>query len=401
MILPTPSSPHAAPADPPTNPPTNPPVDLLAWLALLSCPGVGRQTARQLLQHFGGPQAVLDAAAGRSAHALKGLGSGSLSALRTLSASVFEAHERTQRWLRSNPRAAVITLKDPRYPPSLRESADAPLLLYALGRSELLQRPSLAIVGSRSATPHGLATAQEFARHLSERGLTIVSGLALGIDAAAHQGALPHPGSTIAVVGTGLDLCYPQRHLALAQRISEEGLLLSEYPLGMPALRDHFPQRNRVIAGLCAGTLVIEATVGSGSLITARLALESGREVFAVPGSILSPQSRGCHSLIRQGALLVEHPEDVLQDLQPTWPSEPLGPGSSTVPENALDISEYSHISTELLCALDLMGHAPCTLDTLSERSGHSPAEMATHMLQGELLGLIGRLPGGRFQRVA
>ncbi len=209
----------------------------------------------------------------------------------------------------------IVTLGDAALPAGAAQTADPPLLLYAQGRCELLHARAVAIVGSRNPTPQGIDNARAFAGHLSQAGLTIVSGLALGIDGAAHEGALDGPGSTIAVVGTGLDRVYPTRHRELAHRIASEGLMVSEFPLGTPPLPPNFPLRNRIIAGLTRGTLVVEAALQSGSLITARLALEAGREVFAIPGSIHSPQSRGCHALIKQGAKLVDGAEDVLEEL--------------------------------------------------------------------------------------
>ena len=286
----------------------------------------------------------------------------------------------------------MIALGDATYPHALLESPDPPLLLYAIGRLELLHAPALAIVGSRHASVQGRQNASAFAAHLGGAGFTIVSGLALGIDGAAHEGALGSTGSTIAVVATGLDQVYPRRHLALAGRIAAEGLLLSEHPLGTPPLRENFPQRNRIIAGLSLGTLVVEAALRSGSLITARLATEAGREVFAVPGSIHAPQSKGCHALIRQGAKLVEVAADILEELQ--WPGTPpqLRPGSS---ESALTAAPPAE--DPLLAAL---GHDPATLDALSARTGWSTQDLAARLLHLELEGQVARLPGGLFQRL-
>jgi DNA processing protein len=242
----------------------------------------------------------------------------------------------------------------------------------------------LAVVGIRNPSAQGLDNARAFARHLSEKGLTIVSGLALGIDGAAHEGALAGgDGSTIAVVGTGLDRVYPARHRDLARRIAVEGLLLSELPLGTPPLRENFPQRNRVIAGLAVGTLVVEAGLPSGSLITARLATEAGREVFAIPGSIHSPQSRGCHALIKQGAKLVESADDIWSELRPASLSAPCSSASDVPPD-------------PLLAAL---GEDPVTLDALVARTGWPAQRLAAQLLEFEIDGQVARLPGGLYQR--
>jgi DNA processing protein len=265
----------------------------------------------------------------------------------------------------------------------LLECADPPLLLFAHGRLELLAAPSIAVVGSRNPTPQGAENAKAFTGHLSRSGLTIVSGLALGIDGAAHQGGLAGAGSTIAVMGTGADRIYPARHKALAHRIAGHGLLLTEFPLGTPPLPEHFPMRNRIIAGLARGTLVVEAALPSGSLSTARAALEAGREVFAIPGSIHSPQSRGCHALIKQGAKLVESADDVLGELD--WQRRVEAP--SVPPGGRGD------------ALLDALGHDPATLDALAARTGLGAAELNARLLELELDGAVARLPGGLFQR--
>jgi DNA processing protein len=274
---------------------------------------------------------------------------------------------------------------DPAYPDALLNSADPPLLLYVQGQVELLATRALAIVGSRHPTAQGEDNAREFAGALARAGFTIVSGMALGIDGAAHEGALDAGGATVAVVGTGLDRVYPASHRALAHRIAEQGAIVSEFPLGTPPLAQNFPQRNRIIAGLAAGTLVVEAALRSGSLITARLATEAGREVFAIPGSIHSPQARGCHALIRQGAKLVETAADVLEELRGVAPpvaAPPAGP----VPADPV---------------LQALGHDPATLDALIARTGWPAAELAARLLELELDGAVARLPGGLFQRRA
>lgn len=280
-----------------------------------------------------------------------------------------------------------MTLADADYPRLLLETAGPPPVLYAKGRRELLGRPALAVVGSRNATPQGLRDAEAFSRALSDAGLTIVSGLALGIDAAAHAGGLDGTASSVAVVGTGLDRIYPARNKALAHRLVEYGLIVSEFPLGTPPLAANFPRRNRLISGQSLGTLVVEAAPGSGSLVTARLAAEQGREVFAIPGSIHSPLARGCHQLIRQGAKLVESAADVLEEL--AWksggaPAEAL----SAAPETPADP------------VLEAFDAAPVTLDTLAMRTGLTLDALSAKLLTLELEGHVAQLPGGRFQKL-
>ncbi len=324
----------------------------------------------------------------------------------------------TRRWLDgatgTEAIRAVISIGDARYPRALLESPDPPLLLYAHGRLELLRGEAVAIVGSRNPTPQGAENARAFAAHLAGSGLTIVSGLALGIDAAAHEGALEAAragsggGSTIAVVGTGLDIVYPRSNLALARRIAAEGLVLSEYPIGTPSLPVHFPQRNRIIAGLARGTLVVEAALRSGSLITARLANEAGREVFAIPGSIHSPLARGCHALIRQGARLVEDGADILDELKlPVLraargerPTEAEEHGGEDLGRSRAD-GDAGGNGAPGARLLEALGHDPVTLDALAARTGRSAAELAAGLLALELEGRVARLPGQLFQRMA
>ena len=244
-----------------------------------------------------------------------------------------------------------MPLGDTRYPTLLLETADPPSMLYVQGRIELLRAESLAVVGSRNATPQGLENARAFSAHFSDAGLVVVSGLALGIDGAAHAGALEGPSGTIAVVGTGLDIVYPRRHLKLAHRVATQGLMVSEYSIGTPSMPENFPVRNRIIAGLSRGTLVVEAALQSGSLITARLALEAGRDVFAIPGSIHSALARGCHQLIKQGAKLVDSANDVLEELRIVWPAPtPPATGAKAPTEDALLVA---------------LGHEPMALDEL------------------------------------
>lgn len=359
--------------------------ELGAWLRLTLTPGVGNATARKLLAAFGSAEAVFDS----SPTALTAVvGERLAQALRAHISA--ETAETVQHWLDADPRHHLLTLGDPDYPPALLETSDPPLLLYALGqRAVLAHRHKLALVGSRNPTPQGAENARQFAHALAERGLCVVSGLALGVDGAAHEGALQAGGPTIAVVGTGLDRVYPKRHLNLAHRIAEQGLLLSEYPLGTPPLAPNFPKRNRIIAGLSQGTLVVEAAVQSGSLITAHLAVEMGREVFAIPGSIHSPQARGCHALIRQGAKLVESAQDILEDLR-------LAPASPTPSADSRDDGAELDGDTPVLHAL---GHDPTSLDALQARTGLDTATLQAELLNLELEGVVRRLPGGLFQR--
>ncbi|MFZ5547460.1 MAG: DNA-processing protein DprA [Pseudomonadota bacterium] len=379
----------------PSAPPPLPADELRAWLQLAHTPGLSPGAARRLLAAFGSPQQAVAASPAAQRELAGPDEAQALLAPRLDPNALFDA---TSAWLAAAPSTRqVVTLGDPGYPAALLETADPPLLMYLQGRLTLLAEPSLAIVGSRHATPAGLDNARAFAAHLSGAGLVVVSGLALGIDGAAHEGALTGAGTTtggtIAVVGTGLDRVYPKRHHALAHRMSEgAGLMLSEFPLGTPPLAPNFPRRNRIIAGLSLGTLVVEAAVQSGSLITARLALECGRDVFAIPGSIHSPQSRGCHRLIKEGAKLVETADDILQELR--WPVRPAaGTPPAVAPDQAAGAGEDP--------LLAMLGHDPVTLDALVARTGWPAAELQARLLELELDGQLARLPGGLFQRRA
>ena len=357
--------------------------ELEAWLRLVETPLVGRDSARQLLAALASPQAVFSA----SATTLRSVVGAELAAALAVAPEGFDERlARTWQWLRADEAARhILTLGDARYPQALLQTADPPLLLYVLGRAELLDAASIAVVGSRNPSAQGLDNARAFATHLSRGGYCIVSGLALGIDGAAHEGGLQGAGSTIAVVGTGLDRVYPKRHLELARRIAAQGAIASEFGLGMPALPANFPRRNRIIAGLARGTLVVEAALQSGSLITARLAAEAGREVFAIPGSIHSPQSRGCHALLKQGAKLVESAHDILEELAPAAArAAPPQAAAPVPPGNAL---------------LEALGHDPVSLDALVARTGWPPQLLNAKLLELELEGAVARLPGQLFQR--
>ena len=379
--------------------------ELAAWLRLTLTPGIGPETARQLLAAFGLPQDIF----GQSLAALKQVVPPiQAEALRREPAADLAEHiERTWQWLqeRAEPEVQhrILTLGDAAYPASLLNIDDPPLLLYAMGRPDLPHEAerSIAIVGSRNPTPQGTLNARQFARVLREAGLTIVSGLALGIDGAAHEGALDGLGpasrqhlATIAVVGTGLDRVYPKSHHALAHRIARHGLLISEYPLGTPPLPGNFPRRNRLIAGLSCATLVVEAALQSGSLITARLAAEQGKDVFAIPGSIHTTQSRGCHALIRQGAKLVESAQDVLEDLTGVTALSPTSLASAGADPRPSSAGEKPDP------LLDALGFDPVGLDALQARTGLDTAQLQSRLMALELREQVARLPGGLFQRI-
>ncbi len=288
---------------------------------------------------------------------------------------------------------AIVLCTDPEYPPLLKQTAGAPAALYVQGSLPLLASPQLAMVGSRSPTPAGRSTAREFAAWFARAGFTVTSGLATGIDAASHEGALKAGGATIAVFGTGLDRVYPSVNRALAERIRAHGALVSELPPGTPPLRANFPRRNRIIAGLAVGTLVVEAARVSGSLITARQALEAGREVFAIPGSIHSPLSQGCHQLIRQGATLVAEARDVTEQL-----------GFSVSKERLTDALPAPRAGRELdkeyEMLLDALGFEPATIDSLVARTELPSDSIASMLLILELEGRVAALPGGRYGRI-
>lgn len=376
-----------------------PDAELDAWLRLKLTPGVGDASARKLLAAFGLPPELF--AQPRAALAAV-VGPALAERLQTEPEGWRELCDQTHRWLAGDARRQLLTLGDPDYPAELLQIEDPPLLLHLEGNLAALRHPlRLAVVGSRNPTAQGADHARQFARALAEAGACIVSGLALGIDGAAHEGALEAGGCTLAVVGTGLDQVYPKKHQALAQRIAAQGALISEYLLGTPPLAPNFPRRNRLISGLSQGVLVVEAALQSGSLITARQAAEQGREVFAIPGSIHSPQSRGCHALIRQGAKLVESAADILEELHDQAPAaatrpdrEPSGltdaigtaPGRHPVPDDPL---------------LRMLGFEPCGLDALQARCGMDLPSLQARLLELEFDGCVARLPGGVYQRRA
>ncbi|MEF8729133.1 MAG: DNA-processing protein DprA [Accumulibacter sp.] len=363
--------------------------ELLPWLRLTLTPGIGGETQRKLLRAFGPPEAIYSA--GRSALAAV---AGERAASLVLDQNDAERVEGALAWS-TEPAQHLVCLADPEYPQSLLQTPDPPTLLYVLGRLELLNSPALAIVGSRNPTPQGLGNAERFAAALADAGLTIASGLALGIDGSAHRGALARSGNTVAFIGTGIDRVYPARNRELAREIGHRGAIISEFALGTPPAAANFPRRNRLIAGFSRGTLVIEATVDSGSLITARIAAEQGREVFAIPGSIHSPQSRGCHLLIKQGAKLVETVADVLDELRWSTTRE----NSATTTEAAADAPADTTTDAGLL--LQSVGFDPFSLDELLTRAGLTAECAAVVLLELELQGQIASMPGGRYQRLS
>ena len=378
--------------------------ELHAWLRLTLTEGVGPDAAQRLLRAFGDAPRVF---ASSEAHWREHVSARQAAALQQVPAALAVQVARTQQWLREAPATrALWTWHHPAYPAVLRDLHDAPPLLYAQGRDvtdfdALVLSPALAVVGSRNPTPQGAQNARDLAHALCARGLCIVSGLALGIDGAAHLGALdaateaPQRCLTVAVVGTGLDRVYPRQHQALAQDIASHGALLSEYPLGAPPLAAHFPRRNRLIAALGRGTLVVEAAMQSGSLITAGLALDLGREVFAVPGSIHAPQSRGCHALIRQGAKLVETAHDVLDEL-------PGLDAAHTLPHRVVPAADKPTDMGDGVAegVLTCLGYDPVDLDRLQARSGLDASAVQAVLFTLELQGRVARLPGGLFQRL-
>jgi DNA processing protein len=353
-------------------------------------PGLTAEAATQLLAAAGGDVTAVAAQARGAA------GLSLAPAARTYLASFDERRlEADLEWLGAN-QAAIVLCTDSAYPPLLRQTAGAPAALYVQGSLALLAAPQLAMVGSRSPTPAGRATAREFAAYFARVGLTVTSGLAVGIDAACHEGALKAGGATLAVLGSGLDRLYPAEHGALAERMRAQGALVTEFPPGTAPLAANFPQRNRIIAGLALGTLVVEAASRSGSLITARLAAEAGREVFAIPGSIHSPLSRGCHQLIRSGAKLVEQADDVLTELKFLVSKEPLTEARTA----AASADQHGReLDKEYEMLLDALGFEPATIDSLVARTELTSGAIASMLLILELEGRVATLPGGRYGR--
>jgi DNA processing protein len=367
-----------------------------AWMRLSLEPGLGLAQARHLLLEAGLPQNIYAMSTGSLARLVPPELAQRLAAEPT--PEIQETIARTLEWL-SGPNHHIVTLADPAYPKALLDIHDPPLMLYVNGNVNLLASPVISMVGARNASAGGIDNALAFARYLAEQGWCIASGLALGIDAAAHKGALragAQGGGTMAILGTGIDIVYPSRNLDLAHQIAEQGVLVSEFPLGTRALPYQFPKRNRIVAGVARGVLVVEAARQSGSLITAKLASEMGREVFAIPGSIHSPLSRGCHALIRQGAKLVESAADIRDELGlPRPDSTAAAPALPPKPDRNRQASRNANSRM----MLDAMGYDPIDLDTLQQRTQLDLATLNTHLLELELNESVARLDDGRFQQ--
>lgn len=359
------------------------------WLALIRVPGLGPITFQKLRENLGNPQAIIHTKASR----LEALGipTGISDAIRNPD---WGRVEQDLEWLQAAENHA-ITLEDPQYPVLLREIDSAPPVLFVHGKPEVLGNLQLAMVGSRNPTRPGARCAHDFACHLAQAGLAITSGLALGIDTACHQGALDGGGITIAVTGTGLDRVYPAKNRELAYKIAENGALVSEFPPGTPSRAENFPRRNRIISGLSLGTLVVEAALKSGSLITARLAIEQGREVFAIPGSIHNPLARGCHYLIRQGAKLVETADDILSELGAL---AAVGQITTQATETTTEITP--ELDQDYIHLLENMGHEPVSVDALIQYSGLTAEEVSSMLLILELQGIVASGPGGTYIRM-
>ncbi len=358
--------------------------ELRAWLRLERCEGIGPVTAHALLREFGLPETIFSAGTEAIARVIGAPLATQL--VRAPDEALSTLIERTIEWVSADDHH-VLTLADAGYPRQLLTISDPPLLLYVAGDPALLSAPGVAIVGSRNASAQGLDNARQFARTLAAANQIVISGMALGIDAAAHEGALDAAGKTVAVLGTGVDVIYPARHKTLAARIAAHGALVSEQPLGMGAIAHNFPRRNRILSGLARGVLVVEAAAQSGSLITARLAVEQGRDVFAIPGSIHSPLSKGCHQLIKQGAKLVDDARDILEEFAGIGTPVDVPTARATTPS---DTPPW----------LAASGYDPFTLDDLAARTGAGAAALQAALLDWELDGRIARLPGGRWQRL-
>jgi DNA processing protein len=360
-----------------------------AWLMISQTPGIGCRYFLRLLDHFTTARRALQASTSELNQT--GLPAKAIDQLKRMER---EAIAPTLDWL-SHPAHQILTLADREYPELLKQIDDPPPVLYLIGNPLLMHQPQLAMVGSRNPTPTGRNNARDFARALAGAGLCITSGLALGVDGAAHEGALAS-GNTLAVLGTGPDRIYPAAHHDLAHRIAEQGLLVSEFPPGVQARAENFPRRNRIISGLSVGTLVVEAALRSGSLITARLALEQGREVFAIPGSIHNPQARGCHGLIRQGAKLVESAHDIIEELGALLGR--LAP--ETEPEESHPTPESERLNDpEYLSLLNALDYDPVSIDELITRSGLTAEAVSSMLLLLELDGHVSSAPGGRYCR--
>jgi DNA processing protein len=369
--------------------PLTTPENLEAWLQVTHTPGIGSRFFKRLIERFQTIEAIL--AASPSQLASLSIPQAAIDQLRNPDRQLIES---SLAWL-NQPGHQALTLNDPCYPQLLREIDDPPPILYLIGNQELLLQPQLAVVGSRNPTSQGRANAREFAQFLAGAGLTICSGMAMGIDAEAHQGAIAS-GHTIAVMGTGPDRIYPAKNRQLAHQIASDHLMITEFPPGTPAKAENFPRRNRIISGLSLGVLVVEATLQSGSLITARLAAEQGREVFAIPGSIHNPQSKGCHALIKQGAVLVESAQDIGNELGPM--TSLLEPATDPALPDATESQHRSDPDYRLL--QEALGYDPVSVDELIARTGLTPEAISSMLLLLELEGHVSSAPGGYYSRV-
>ena len=387
---------HIAPND------INQSQDTYQWLTLNQIAGLGNAGICQLLAKFGSPQAIFSA----NYNQLKEIVSDAV-AQQIQQGVNLDAIQATLDWLQKD-NAYLVTLADSTYPKALLEISNPPAVLYAIGNLHWLNHPSIAMVGSRSSTPQGEKNAEDFATSLCNHGLCVISGMALGIDGAAHRGALKASGeacgATIAVVGTGLDIVYPAKHRDLAHKIAERGLIISEFPLGTPSKAQNFPRRNRIISGLSLGCLVVEANVDSGSLITARLATEQGREVFAIPGSIHSPVARGCHQLIKQGAKLVESVQDILEEfnvsqLNSSAMLAPLKNMQLAISPNGL-MPDNDQNTLEPNTVLAVIGFDPINFDTILTLTALTTEALSAMLMVLELEGKITTVSGGKYQRL-
>lgn len=365
------------------------PTDLNLWLSLNQIPGLGNAAFCQLLAKFGSPDGIFNA----KLNQLRDIVNDDIAQKISKGVDV-DAIAPTLKWLEKD-NVHLVTLADSHYPQKLLEISNPPALLFAIGNLHWLNHPTIAMVGSRSATPQGEKNAEDFAKTLCEQGLCVASGMALGIDGAAHRGALKANGATIAVVGTGLDIVYPARHRDLAHNIAERGLILSEFPLGTPSKAQNFPRRNRLISGLSLGCLVVEANIDSGSLITARLAAEQGREVFAIPGSIHSPVTKGCHQLIKQGAKLVESVQDILEEIN--WAS--IVNYSPSISPNGL-LADLAPNSPQTNTVLGLMGFDAISFEQLRTSTSLTTEALSSMLMLLELENKIKSLAGGHYQRL-
>ena len=368
--------------------------NLLAWCSLLRAPGVGVKTYLKILAAFGSPEAFFAASESSIRKHLPDIASSKIRAWQDAQ----ESGQADLDWLAQGENRHILTLQHPLYPELLRQIDDPPPVLFLYGEPGLLSAAQIAIVGSRNATMPALQTTHAFAGELARRGWVITSGMALGIDGEAHRGALDANGLTIAIVGTGLDRVYPAQHRELAHRIVAQGVMVSEFPIGTGVRPGHFPRRNRIISGLAAGILVVEASLQSGSLITARMALDQGREVFAIPGSIHHPLAKGCHRLIKQGAKLTESVADIIEELPPLQSVNHPAETADTCANEAA--SAQTDVDPAHQPLLNAMGYEPCTLDDLVARTQLTGAEISAILLMLELDGHVAVLPGQRFQRI-